>query len=76
MSTERTTTPKPRRRWLQFSLRTALVLMLVLGAGFGWLGRQVQQARTQDQAATAIAEGDGIVYYRPASGTEGSPPYF
>jgi hypothetical protein len=27
------TTPKPRRRWLQFSLRTMLVLVLILGCG-------------------------------------------
>jgi hypothetical protein len=26
MTTESTTTPTPRRRWLQFSLRTMLVL--------------------------------------------------
>jgi len=31
-------TPKPRGRWLQFSLRTMLVLMLTFGCGFGWLG--------------------------------------
>jgi hypothetical protein len=39
------TTPKPRRRWLQFSLRTLMVLMLVFGAGFGWFARKVQHAR-------------------------------
>ena len=37
------TTPHPRRRWLRFSLRTLLVLMLVFGCGFGWLGREVKQ---------------------------------
>jgi|PlaIllAssembly_1097288.scaffolds.fasta_scaffold1266381_2 hypothetical protein len=35
-------TPKPRRRWLQFSLRALLVL--ALGAGLGWLAHDVHQA--------------------------------
>ena len=43
MTTAPTTTPKPRRRWLQFSLRTVMVLVLVLGAGFGWLSHQVDR---------------------------------
>jgi hypothetical protein len=38
------TMPKPKRRWLQFSLRTMLVLMLLFGCGLGWLGREVQRA--------------------------------
>jgi hypothetical protein len=29
------TSPKPRRRWFQYSLRTLLVLMLAFGCGFG-----------------------------------------
>jgi len=32
------TSPKPRRRWLQFSLRTLMMLVLMFGVGFGWLG--------------------------------------
>jgi len=38
MTTAPTTTPKPRRRWLQFSLRTLMMLVLMFGVGFGWLG--------------------------------------
>ena len=45
MTTEPTTTPKPKRRWFQFSLRTLLVLMLVFGCGFGRLGMKVKQTR-------------------------------
>ena len=41
--TDTPTTPKPRRRCLQFSLRTLLVLMLVFGAGSGWLAREVSR---------------------------------
>jgi hypothetical protein len=62
------TTRMPRRRWLQVSLRTLLVLMLVLGTGFGWLGRQVQRARAQREAAAAIEGLGGHVRYTNASG--------
>jgi len=61
--------PKPRRRWLQFSLRTLIVLMLVLGAGLGWFAREVQKARAQREAATAIEKLGGSVdwgYHPPA----------
>ncbi|MCY2987709.1 MAG: hypothetical protein NTY19_07585 [Planctomycetota bacterium] len=67
MTTTPPTTPKPRRRWLQFSLRTLLVLMLVLGCGFGWLGREVQRARTQQRTAAAISKVGGQVSYRDVS---------
>ena len=30
------TPPKPRHRWLQFSLRTVMVIVLVFGCGMGW----------------------------------------
>jgi hypothetical protein len=30
-------TPRPKRRWLQFNLRTLLVLTLVVGSGLGWV---------------------------------------
>jgi hypothetical protein len=35
MSTGPRTTPNPRRRWLQFSLRTLTIVML-LGVGANW----------------------------------------
>jgi len=62
--------PKPRRRWLQFSLRTLLVFILVFGVAFGWLAYQVQQVREQLQAARAIEELGGQVDFEPASGVE------
>ena len=68
MTTEPTTTPKPRRRWLQFSLRTMLVLVLIFGAGLGWFAREVQKARAQREAAKAIEKlGGGVVWGRPSS---------
>jgi hypothetical protein len=45
-----------------------MVLMLVLGCGFGWLGTKVEQAREQRVAEEAIVKLGGFVHYGPASG--------
>ncbi|MCY2987157.1 MAG: hypothetical protein NTY19_04715 [Planctomycetota bacterium] len=55
MTTAPTIPPKPRRRWLQFSLRTMLALTVVLGCGFGWLGTKVKAAKEQDGALQALS---------------------
>jgi hypothetical protein len=61
--------PKLGRRRLQFRLRTLLVLMLVFGAVFGWLARDVQQARAQRKAAAAIEKlGGRVTWRRPYGG--------
>jgi hypothetical protein len=44
------TTPNPRRRRLQFSLRAMLESVLVVGAGFGCLAGVVQQSRASREA--------------------------
>ena len=62
------TTPKPRRRWLQFSLRTLMVLMLVLGCGLAWFAREVQRAWAQRDAAVAIRKLGGRVENVAVSG--------
>ena len=59
---------KPRRRWLQFSLRTMLVLMLAFGCGFGWLAYQIKQARQQREAANVIEKLGGTIDWDPTSG--------
>ncbi len=66
--TQPPTTPKPRRRWLQFSLRTLMVLMLVFGCGFGWAGVKLKQAREQRGAVKAIRKLGGSIYCESASG--------
>jgi len=69
VTTTAPTTTIPLRRWLRFSLRTLIVLMLVLGAGLGWFAREVQKARAQREAATAIEKLGGSVdwgYHPPA----------
>ncbi|MCU0982846.1 MAG: hypothetical protein MUF25_27105, partial [Pirellulaceae bacterium] len=46
--------PKPRRRWLQFSLRTLLLVVLLVGSGMGWFVHKRKQARAQLEAAEAM----------------------
>ena len=55
---------KTKRRWLQFSLRTLLVLMLMFAAGIGWLAYKIQWARAQWDAAVAIREVGGTLQFR------------
>ncbi|MCY2987705.1 MAG: hypothetical protein NTY19_07565 [Planctomycetota bacterium] len=49
MTTAPTTTPMSRRRWLQLSLRTLMVLMLMFGCGFGWLSKNIRQFLQQQE---------------------------
>jgi len=58
-------TSKPRRRWLQFSLRTLMVLVVVFGVGLGWLAHEVHQARQQREALKAITLRHPWVSYAP-----------
>ena len=51
---------KPRRRWLQVSLRTLLILVTLLGIWLGWV---VNRGERQRRAVAAIREIGGIVYY-------------
>ena len=55
--------PKSRRRWLQISLRTLLILMTIVSGAFGWLGLKAKQAREQRFAVAKILELRGDVYY-------------
>lgn len=50
----------PRRRWLQFSLRTAFVLLTI---GCIWLGILAERARQQREAVEAIEALGGSVTY-------------
>jgi hypothetical protein len=54
MAAAPTEAPRPRRRWLQFSLRTLLVVMLVAALGMAWVARQRQLAWQRQQAIGAI----------------------
>ncbi len=54
------TAPKPRRRYLQFSLRTFLVVLTLVCVWFGW---QVNQANQQRKAVAWVLEMGGSVQY-------------
>jgi hypothetical protein len=47
--------PKPKRRWYQFSMRTLLLVMLVLPTGVGWIGVRLNRAR-ENWAAIATEQ--------------------
>ena len=55
---------KPRRRWLQISLRTLLILVTLLAAG---LGLVVNPGERQRRAVAALEAIGGDVFYEEAS---------
>ena len=55
--------PRRRRHWWQFSLRTLLVAMLVLGVLFGLFAIRLERARRQAAAVATIRALGGDVYY-------------
>ena len=55
--------PKPKRRWLQFSLRTLLVFVTLSAFASGWFVVKMQRARRQREAVKAIVEAGGRVWY-------------
>ncbi len=57
------TTPKTGRRWLQFSLRTLLLLVLVACVGMGWFALEMRRARERQQAVEKIEELGGVVFF-------------
>ena len=59
MTTTAPISPKPRRRWLQFSLRMLLVQVLLISVPLGWLGMKMREAREQQAAARKSADHEG-----------------
>jgi hypothetical protein len=60
MSSQPDPVPHPWRRFLRFSVRGLIVVVLVVGA---WLGRVVHQAHVQRNAVAAIKNAGGSVLY-------------
>jgi hypothetical protein len=54
---------KPRRRWLQYSLRTLLVATTLLAIACSWLAVKLLQARRQREAVVALEKLGGHVIY-------------
>ena len=57
MTATPSTTPKPSRRWLQFSLRTLLVFVLLVGISVSLVGVRVQRSRNMQVLAAQFAPG-------------------
>lgn len=55
--------PRRKRRWFQFSLRTLLVFVLLVGIGMSWFAVKVRQAREQKEVVEAISQAGGSVLY-------------
>lgn len=53
----------PKRRWFRFSLRTLLVVVLLLSLPLGWFAVKLRQAEKQRKAVEAIREARGRVVY-------------
>lgn len=54
---------KPKRRWLRFSLRTLLIVIMLSSLPLGWLAMKMVQAKRQRRAVEAIEEAGGWVQY-------------
>jgi hypothetical protein len=60
MSVQADPIPHPLRRFLRFSVRGLIVVVLVIGAGLGWI---VREAHVQRDAVAAIERAGGSVRY-------------
>jgi len=66
---------KSKRRWFQYSLRTLLVLVLVVSLPCSWLAVKIRQKEKERQAVEEIENLGGIVFYDyQYQGTEAPGP--
>src|SRR6516165_8790615 len=70
MSGEPNRSPRSWRRFLRFGVRGLIVLVLVIGAGLGWI---VRQAHIQRDAVAAIKHAGGSVKYDWEYVSKGNP---
>ncbi len=57
------TTEPPKRRWLQFRLRTLLIAVLVLSLPLSWFAWRMEKARKQREAVEVIRGTGGYTIY-------------
>jgi Leucine-rich repeat (LRR) protein len=62
-TTDQSATPKHRRRWYQYSLRTLMIVVTLFAVACSWFAVKMGQARRQREAAEAIRKHGGEIYY-------------
>src|SRR5437879_3693406 len=67
-------TPKRKRRWLQFSLRSLLIFTVLCALAAAWLGRKIERKRQEQAAVDAIRESGGTVVYDYEDGNNPDGP--
>ncbi len=83
-SSERDKTPR-MRRWLQFSLRSLLIVTVLCAIGAAWLGRRIEQKRREMETVKLIKANGGTVVFdyerdqqgaiRKSGGVPNGPPF-
>jgi hypothetical protein len=56
-------TPKPRRRWFQYSLSSLFLVMFLASLGMSWVAVRMKRAREQKQAVELLRKSGTRVYY-------------
>jgi hypothetical protein len=68
-----TDTPKPRRRWLRYSLITLLVVVLLTSIAMSWFAHRLQKSMRQHEAVEAILVAGGGVKFDFEIDQSGNP---
>ena len=63
-------TPKRRRRWYQFSLRSLMLFMVVCAVGSAWVGSKLEATRREQVAVAEIEKFGGSVQYHEMKGPD------
>jgi hypothetical protein len=64
--------PKRKRRWFQFSLRTLMIFTLICAIGSACLAPRLQRAQRQKSAVEGILKDGGVVWYDYEVNSEGN----
>lgn len=65
--------PKPKRRWFRFSLRTLLIVVVLLSLPLGWFAMKMARAERQRRAVEAIERVGGWIQYDCCVDESGKP---
>lgn len=60
------------RRWCQFSVRTLLLIVTLIGCGLGWLSMRIREARSREAAVAEIRGLGGYIVYEDELDAQGN----